>query len=33
MVVATRTDGDVKRARAEAAVAAKWLAKVNASSV
>ena len=33
MVVATRTDGDVKRARSEAATAAKWLAQVNAGSV
>jgi hypothetical protein len=33
MVVATRTDGDVKRARSEAATAAKWLAKVNATSI
>jgi hypothetical protein len=33
MVVATRTDGDVKRARSEAAAAAKWLAKVNASAI
>ena len=32
MVVATRTDGDVKLARTEAAAAAKWLAKVNAGS-
>jgi hypothetical protein len=32
MVVATRTDGNVKRARSEAAAAAKWLAKVNAGS-
>jgi hypothetical protein len=31
MVVATRTDGDVKRARSEAARAAKWLAQVNAN--
>jgi hypothetical protein len=32
MVVATRTDGNVKRARSEAAAAARWLAKVNAAS-
>ncbi len=32
MVVATRTDGNVKRARSEAAAAARWLAKVNAGS-
>jgi hypothetical protein len=31
MVVATRTDGDVKRARSEAAAAARWLARVNAT--
>ena len=31
MVVATRTDGDVKRARAEASSFAKRLAKLNAS--
>src|SRR4051794_23120114 len=31
MVVATRTDGNVKRARSEAAAAARWLAKVNAA--
>ena len=30
MVVATRTDGDVRRARTEAATAARWLARVNA---
>ena len=30
MVVATRTDGDVKRARNEAAAAARWLARINA---
>ena len=33
MVVATRTDGDVKRARAEARAAARWLARTNATSV
>jgi hypothetical protein len=33
MVVATRTDGDVKLARSEAAAAARWLAKVNAGSL
>jgi hypothetical protein len=32
MVVATRTDGNVKRARSEAAAAARWLAKINATS-
>ena len=32
MVVATRTDGDVKRARIEASQFAKQLAKLNASS-
>ena len=32
MVVATRTDGNVKRARSEAAAAARWLARVNAAS-
>ena len=32
MVVATRTDGDVRRARTEAATAARWLARVNAGS-
>jgi hypothetical protein len=30
MVVATRTDGDVKRARSEAAAAARRLARINA---
>jgi hypothetical protein len=33
MVVATRTDGDVKRARSEAATAARWLARVNATAI
>ena len=33
MVVATRTDGDVKRARSEAAFLAKQLAKLNAATV
>ena len=32
MVVATRTDGDVRRARTEAAVAARSLARLNATS-
>jgi hypothetical protein len=32
MVVATRTDGDVRRARSEAALLAKQLAKLNAAS-
>jgi hypothetical protein len=32
MVVATRTDGDVRRARSEAATAAKWLARRSAST-
>lgn len=32
MVVATRTDGDVKRARSEARIAARWLARLNAGS-
>jgi hypothetical protein len=32
MVVATRTDGDVKRARGEAAKAARRLARMNADS-
>ncbi len=32
MVVATRTDGDVKRARSEAAAAARRLARVNAGT-
>lgn len=32
MVVATRTDGDVKRARSEAATLAKQIAKLNATS-
>jgi hypothetical protein len=32
MVVATRTDGDVKRARTEAAAAARSLARLNASA-
>ena len=32
MVVATRTDGDVKRARSEASQLAKQLAKLNAAS-
>jgi hypothetical protein len=32
MVVATRTDGDVKRARSEATTAARWLARVNAGT-
>ena len=32
MVVATRTDGNVKRARSEATAAARWLARVNAAS-
>lgn len=31
MVVATRTDGNVKAARSEAASAAKWIARLNAS--
>jgi hypothetical protein len=30
MVVATRTDGNVKAARSEAATAARWLARLNA---
>ena len=33
MVVATRTDGDVKRARREAAAAARSLARLNAAAV
>jgi hypothetical protein len=32
MVVATRTDGDVKRARSEAAYAARSIAKLNATA-
>jgi hypothetical protein len=32
MVVATRTDGNVRRARSEAAAAARWLAEINAAS-
>jgi hypothetical protein len=32
MVVATRTDGDVKRARSDAAAAARSLARLNASA-
>lgn len=32
MVVATRTDGDVRRARSEAATAARRLARLNAAS-
>jgi hypothetical protein len=32
MVVATRTDGDVKRARTEAATAARWIARLNATA-
>jgi hypothetical protein len=31
MVVATRTDGKLKAARSEAASAAKWIARLNAS--
>jgi hypothetical protein len=31
MVVATRTDGQLKAARSEAASAAKWIARLNAS--
>jgi hypothetical protein len=31
MVVATRTDGDVRRARRDAAAAARWLAHLNAA--
>lgn len=33
MVVATRTDGDVKQARSEAATLAKQLARLNAASL
>jgi hypothetical protein len=33
MVVATRTDGNVKAARSEAATAAKWIAQINAGGV
>jgi hypothetical protein len=33
MVVATRTDGNVRASRTEAAIAAKWIAKLNAGVV
>ena len=33
MVVATRTDGNVKAARSEAAIAARWLARLNAGAI
>lgn len=32
MVVATRTDGNVKAARSEAATAARWIARLNAGA-
>jgi hypothetical protein len=33
MVVATRTDGNAKAARSEAAKAARWLARLNAGAI
>jgi hypothetical protein len=33
MVVATRTDGNAKAARTEAAKAARWLARLNAGAI
>jgi hypothetical protein len=33
MVVATRTDGNAKAARSEAATAAKWIARITAAAV
>jgi hypothetical protein len=33
MVVATRTDGNAKAARSEAAAAARWLARLNAGAI